>query len=259
MITLLKTIFGFGEKTSSSSVAPATVPTVPKAPTDVPAPTVPTAPIVQAPLKVEYAIPFLTLDDLKKILQGNPNYKEWFALLQKFLPIYEVNTINRVSAFLANTVHETGNFTILEENLNYNRERLLQVFPKYFNEENVDKYVGKKILIASRIYANRMGNGDEASQDGWKFRGRGLIQITGKQNYTTLSLSLKKSLDETIKYLSIKEGVLVGSLSWWSKNGINKIADTGNIGNVRKRVNGGSIGLQDTTTRYNYILGLLKA
>lgn len=206
----------------------------------------------------EKGISFLTPEILKQVLQNNPDYKEWFDLLQKFLPEYEVNTPLRVAAFLANTAHESGNFTILEENLNYRRDRLLALFKKYFNTENVDKYVGKKILIASRIYASRMGNGPEASQEGWIYRGKGLIQITGKYNTTELSKHLNKTLSETCKYLLTKEGALVGSLFYWQKNNLNQVSDTGDITKVRKIVNGGTFGLQDVILRYNKVIGLFK-
>jgi putative chitinase len=203
-------------------------------------------------------IPFLTPEILKQVLQNNPNYLEWFNLLQKFLPLYEVNTPFRVAAFLANTAHETGNYILLSENLNYSKDRLLKLFKKYFNEGNVDKYANKKILIGSRVYANRMGNGDEESQDGYIYRGKGLIQITGKDNTTALSKSINKSLSETCKYLLTKEGALVGSLFYWKTNNINRLADLNDIAKVRKAVNGGTIGLDDTTLRYNKALKLLK-
>ena len=203
-------------------------------------------------------IPFLTPEILKQVLQNNPNYPEWFDLLQKFLPQYDVNTPFRVAAFLANTAHETGNYTILEENLNYSKDRLLKIFKKYFNEANVDKYANKKILIVSRVYANRMGNGSEESQEGYIYRGKGLIQITGKDNTTALSKAINKSLSETSKYLLTKEGALVGSLYYWKTNNINRLADLNDIAKVRKAVNGGAIGIEDTTLRYNKALKLLK-
>lgn len=96
--------------------------------------------------------------------------------------------------FLGQCAHESGNFYILEENLNYSAKRLLEVFPKYFNTKNVAEYANKPIKIANRVYANRMGNGDELSGDGWKFKGRGLIQLTGKNNYINFSLYINDPL-----------------------------------------------------------------
>ena len=227
---------------------------------EVPKPVEVPTPIIIAPTRTPLVqnIPFLTPEILKQILQNNPNYHEWFDLLQRFLPLYDVNTPFRVAAFLANTAHETGNYTILEENLNYSRSRLLTIFKKYFNEANVDKYANKKILIGSRVYANRMGNGSEESQEGYIYRGKGLIQITGKTNTAALSKAINKSLSETCKYLLTKEGALVGSLYYWKTNNINRLADLNDIGKVRKAVNGGTIGIEDTTLRYNKALKLLK-
>jgi putative chitinase len=214
--------------------------------------------IEKKPIEVKKKEPkILTAEKLKTIINNNPEYMEWFILLDKFLPKYEINTPKRIAAFLANVTHESADFKYLEENLNYSKQRLLAVFPKYFNASNVDKYARKKIAIASRIYANRMGNGPESSKDGWTYRGKGLIQITGKNNTTSVSRHVNKSIEETCQYLLTKEGALIGSLYFWKKNNINLIADTGDITRVRKAVNGGTIGLTDTTARYNNILKIL--
>lgn len=202
---------------------------------------------------------FFTEEKVQKILKNSKDFSEWYVLLSKYLKLYKITSINGVAAFLANVLHESGDLTRLEENLNYSAERLLVVFPKYFNKVNVVKYAGNKIAIASRIYGNRMGNGDEASKEGYKFRGRGILQITGKNNYTELSHTLEKTLDETVEYLSTKEGALVGSLIYWNKNKINEIADKGDIVRTRKLVNGGTIGLDDVIARYNKIISILKS
>ena len=204
------------------------------------------------------SIDFLSVSKIQKILKFSKEYSTWYDLFQKYFPLYDINTIVRASAFLANVAHESGEFKIFEENLHYSRESLLRVFPKYFNEKNVDRYANNPEAIASRVYANRMGNGDEASQDGWKFKGRCLIQITGKNNYLEISKELNKTLPETISYFTTKEGCLVGSLIWWSKNNINKIADKGSIVQVRRAVNGGVIGLSDVIAKYNTYINILK-
>lgn len=248
----------FGKKTTPNKPEPQ--PIVPKNHVVPTTPVVeikkePKPPVVEEP---KSKISFLTPDKLKQIINNNPNYLEWYKLLEEFLPKYEVNTIERVAAFLANTTHETKDFKYIVENLNYSRHRLLAVFPKYFNESNVDKYVRNKVAIASRVYANRMGNGPEDSKDGWKYRGKGLIQITGRNNTLSVARHLKKTLEETCKYLLTKEGALVGSLYYWKKNKLNEMSDTGDIARVRKTVNGGTIGMADTITRYNSILKILN-
>ena len=113
----------------------------------------------------------------------------------QFIPAtYHLNTPLRVSHFISQTMHESGNFKILTENLNYSAKRLKEIFPKYFPDLLNEQYERQPEKIASRVYANRMGNGDEISQDGWKFRGRGYIQLTGKDNYTNFGKSINENL-----------------------------------------------------------------
>lgn len=213
-------------------------------------------PVVANPPKE--SIDFLSVSKIQKILRFSKDYSTWYDLFQKYFPLYDINTIVRASAFLSNAAHESGEFKIFEENLHYRRESLLKVFPKYFSESNVDNYVGNYVAIASRVYANRMGNGNEASKDGWTYRGRGVIQITGKNNVTDLSKHLNKSIEDTCTYLLSKEGALEGSLFYWQKNNLNKIADKGSIVQVRRAVNGGVIGLSDVIAKYNTYLNILK-
>lgn len=218
-------------------------------------------PVIPTHIKEETVVSslsFLTPDKLKLILHNNPAYKEWYDLLLKYLPEYDITTIERASHFFANTAHESADYKVLEENLNYDKPRLLALFPKYFNSSNVDQYAYRKIAIGSRIYANRMGNGPEDSKDGWTFRGKGLIQITGKKAHLAVSKYVNKSIDETCKYLLTKEGGLIGSLYFWKLNNINQIADTKDIAKVRKAINGGLIGIADVTARYNTIKKILS-
>jgi len=218
------------------------------------------------PIEMEPPVPeiksntmdFLTASKVRSILK-NVNYLEWHELLIEFLPKYEVNTINRVSEFLAQTTHESINYTALEENLNYSASRLVLVFPKYFNEKNVIKYARNKKLIGNRVYANRMGNGKEESGDGFKFRGRGLIQLTGKNNYLNFGKSINKTLEETVTYLTTKEGALVSALWFWKKNNLNAIADSGNHQLLCKKINGGTNGLSDRINRYNKFKEILSS
>ena len=134
----------------------------------------------------------LTLDQLKQIVPGNPHVEQWLEALVQILPDYEIDSPQRVAAFLAQCAHESGGFTAIKENLNYRPESLVRVFKKYFDLETATRYCAqpnKQELIANRVYANRMGNGDEASGDGYRYCGRGLIQLTGKDNYTRYAQS----------------------------------------------------------------------
>ena len=152
----------------------------------------------------------LTLQQLKQLLPKNPYVEHWHQALAQLLPDYEINTPQRIAAFVAQCAHESGNFMVLKENLNYRPATLRKIFPKYFPDDAIaNQYCSrpnKQEAIASRVYANRMGNGDEASGDGWKYAGKGLIQLTGKQNYTWFAASLKITVEEASEYLLTFEG-----------------------------------------------------
>jgi putative chitinase len=171
---------------------------------------------------------------------------------------YEINTPLRLSHFLAQCAHESGGFRVTEENLNYKAEGLLKLFLKYFRNVDVNDYEHNPEKIANRIYANRMGNGDEASGDGYKFRGHGLIQLTGKTNYSSMAEELGVSTDDAALYLQTPEGA-VESAGWFWKNAkINSKADEDDVLAVTKKVNGGTIGLEEReeyTSMFKEILG----
>lgn len=165
----------------------------------------------------------------------------------------------RICAFLAQTAHESGGFTATKENLNYSAKGLVGTFKKYFpNEEIAKEYERKPEKIANRVYANRMKNGDEASGDGFKFRGRGLIQLTGRDNYTRFASSLGKSLDETVQYLETAEGAVVSAGWFWDTNKLNIYCDKDDFIGLTKRINGGTIGLTDRKHHYELALSMLK-
>ena len=162
---------------------------------------------------------------------------------------------------MAQTAHESGNYTKLHENLNYKAESLVKTFPKYFNMSNANNYAHLPELIANRVYGGRMGNGDEASGEGWKYRGRGIIQITGKDNYRALSKAVyeDESLLETPEVLEEDMDMAVTSACWfWDSRNLNQYADKQDIVTMTKRINGGTIGLQERTTKFNDYLNILR-
>ena len=172
---------------------------------------------------------------------------------------YEINSELRWAHFLAQTGHESGGFTTLEENLNYRAETLSTIFPKYFKDEDLDDYAHQPSKIANHVYANRMGNGDEDSGEGYKFRGRGLIQLTGKSNYSSMAKDLGVDLDDLVVHLGTPDGAVESAAWFWQKNGINKFADDDNVTAVTKKVNGGTIGLperQKNTDKLKELLGV---
>lgn len=166
----------------------------------------------------------------------NIKYKE---LLDKYL----INTPLRLSHFFAQIEHESG-LKPREENLNYSADRLLVVFPKYFDENNVYDYARKPIMIASRVYKNRMGNGSEASGDGWKYRGRGFIQLTGKDNYTEFSKATGINCVNDPDLLLKEENAMLSALWFWNKRNLSILADKDDLKNITRRINGGYNGLE---------------
>ena len=164
----------------------------------------------------------------------------------------------RAAAFVAQVAHESGQFNFVKENLNYSSKGLMGTFKKYFpNEALAKQYERKPEKIANRVYANRMGNGDESSGDGYRYCGRGLIQLTGKNNYTKFSQDLGISLEETVKYLETPEGA-VSSAGWfWDNNNLNQYCDKDDFVTLTKRINGGTIGLADREHHYHLALDLL--
>jgi putative chitinase len=201
-----------------------------------------------------------TLDKFKQIIGNNPHADHWFEALCEVLPDYDINTKPRVAAFLAQTAHESGGYTAIKENLNYKAASLCKVWPRYFpNMDVANQYANKPEKIANRAYANRMGNGPEESGDGWKFCGRGLIQLTGKDNYTRYAQSLEISLDEASEHLTTFEGCVQSAAWFWEANNLNSWADKGDMLTLTKRINGGTLGLEDRIKHYNHALEVLGA
>jgi putative chitinase len=167
----------------------------------------------------------------------------------------------RLSHFLAQCGHESGGFKAVNENLNYGAKGLLGTFPKYFNAATAAQYERKPEMIASKVYGGRMGNGPEATKDGYKFRGRGYIQLTGKDNYTAFD----KFVDEDIlgnPDLVATKYPLMSAAWFFNKNGLWSICDKGaddaTVTAVTKRVNGGTIGLADRIKHFKEYYNLLK-
>lgn len=201
-----------------------------------------------------------TKEHLAQILKGNQYVDYWYDALEMILPDYEIDTLPRVAAFLAQTVHESGGYKFLKENLNYRATSLRRVFPKYFPTDDLaNRYAHKQEMIANRVYANRMGNGPETSGDGFKYCGRGLIQLTGKSNYTKFAESIETPVEEIPEYLATFEGAIQSACWFWEENGLNKWADKGDIVTLTKRINGGTIGLPDRQKHYNHILQILSS
>jgi len=179
-----------------------------------------------------------------------------FNRLPEVIKRYEINTPKRLAHFISQCGHESGGFKVFTENLNYSAEGLLKTFPKYFNAETAAASARKPERIANRVYANRMSNGNEESGDGWKFRGRGCIQLTGRANYTAYDQAVPENVLENPDLVA--GALALDSAGWfWKTNGLNKIADAGDVTAVTKRVNGGTHGLADRQSRYSALIALL--
>jgi putative chitinase len=205
----------------------------------------------------------ITQAQLAKIIPNNPYLDHWCEALNKILPDYEIDTPGRVAAFLAQCAHESGGFTALHENLNYRAETLRKVFPKYFPDDATARHYAsqpnKAELIANRVYANRMGNGDEHSGDGFRYCGRGLIQLTGKDNYTRFAESIDTPVEQIPEFLATFEGAIQSACWFWETNNLNQYADSGDILTMTKRINGGTIGLEDRKKHYEHAKHVLGA
>lgn len=165
----------------------------------------------------------------------------------------------RIAAFLAQTAHESGGFTAVKENLNYGAKGLVNTFKKYFPNEDVAKpYERQPEKIANRVYANRMKNGDEASGDGFRFRGRGLIQLTGRDNYTRFAKASDMTLDEAVAYLETAAGAVASAGWFWDVNKLNIYCDKDDFVGLTRRINGGTIGLADRKHHYEIALEAFK-
>ena len=194
----------------------------------------------------------LTLDQLRQMVK-NPHIQHWHEVLEQLLPDYDINTPLRVAHFIAQCAHESGNFVFIKENLNYRAASLMTTFKRYFpTMELAQQYEKRPEKIANRVYANRMGNGDEASGDGYRYCGRGLIQLTGKDNYTFFAGSLGIPVEEAAAYMSTFEGAAQSACWFWETNNLNKWADAGDIKQMTKIINGGFIGLEDRIKHYEH-------
>lgn len=185
-------------------------------------------------------------------------YEELLDVCTKF----NINNPLRLSHFLAQCSHESNEFKVTQENLNYSAKRLLQIFPKYFDEQSALEYERNPVSIASRVYADRMGNGPEDSQEGWEYRGRGYIQLTGKDNYRSFGQIVPEDIINNPDLMATKYPLLSAAWFWHSRK-LNEIADQGDneniIATITKKVNGGMNGIAERTEYFNRYYKVLNA
>jgi len=204
-----------------------------------------------------------TKEQLGKIIPGNKDVDAWYEALVAIMPKYEINTKRRVAHFLSQCAHESNNFRSLQENLNYSEKALNAVFGRYFGaapKRNAAEYARNPEKIANYVYQDefrkyKMGNVKEG--DGWLFRGRGLKQLTGRENYTRFGASINISAEEAAVYVATPKGAVESACWFWNANKLNTIADTDDVVKMTKKINGGNIGLADRQTRYSKAMTVL--
>lgn len=199
----------------------------------------------------------ITQDQFDRLYPNAKNSSDIVKSLCTLLPKYDIITPKRIAAFISQCGHESGGWRVFEENLNYSAAALNIVFPKYFKNAGRDSndYARQPEKIANIIYCNRMGNGDSLSGDGWLFRGRGSIQITGRDNYASFSYAEDvKALTDPDIVANEMDMAILSALWYWSTHGLNDYADDGDIKTLTRKINGGFNGLSDRLSHYNSVL-----
>ena len=199
-----------------------------------------------------------TVEKLEQLIpEAKYGVDVWYKELNILLPVFSISSTNRVAAFIAQTVHESVGYKVLKENLNYKAAALQKVWPKHFNQSNASAYADNPEAIANKVYANRMGNGDESTGDGYKYCGRGLLQLSGKTNYMKFAQYAGISLEEAPEYVETPRGA-VHSASWlWYVKNLNAYADANDFIGMTNRVSGGVFGVNERTKYYERAIKVL--
>jgi putative chitinase len=206
-----------------------------------------------------------TVEMTRKLLPGNADADEWHAAMVEVLPMWEINTVERVAGFIAQCAHESNNFRTLEENLNYSVDALNRVFGRYFGappKRNATEYARNPEKIANYVYMDQFRSargalGNTQPGDGWRFRGRGLKQLTGRNNYTAFAKTVNMTAEQAAEYVATKKGAIDSACWFWDKAKCNTFADAKDIVGMSKRINGGTIGLDDRKRRWSQALEVL--
>jgi putative chitinase len=184
---------------------------------------------------------------------------KWLEPLKETFERYNINTAKRQASFIGQCMHESGGFKLLEENLNYSAKALMATWPSRFpNEEVANQYARNPEKIANKVYGGRMGNGTEETGEGWKYRGRGIKQLTGKENYERCGSGLGVDLVGNPDLLLEPKYAALSAGWFWNKHNLNDLADKSDIETMTKRINGGLLGLdarKAAIKKAEYVLG----
>ena len=203
-------------------------------------------------------------EHLAAMIPTNKNVAMWHKAMLEIFPKYDINTANRIAGFVAQCAHESNNFNSLEENLNYSEDALKKIFGRYFGtggtKRNAKEYARNPEKIANYVYqdefrSSKMGN--TKAGDGWLFRGRGLKQLTGRENYTNFGKSIGMTAEQAAEYVATEKGAIESACWFWNAKKLNAVADSGDIVKMTKIINGGDIGLADRKKRYEAALAVL--
>jgi putative chitinase len=202
-------------------------------------------------------------EHLAELIPGNKRVEFWYEAICEILPKYGITTPRRVAHFVSQCAHESNNFNSLEENLNYSEKSLLAVFGRYFGpapKRNAAEYARNPEKIANYVYqdefrSSKMGN--TKAGDGWLFRGRGLKQLTGRENYTNFGKSVNMTAEQAAVYVATEKGAIESAAWFWNNKKLNSIADTDDVTKMTKIINGGNIGLADRQARYSKAMSVL--
>lgn len=215
---------------------------------------------VKPPSPVEENKMKINLNSFSKSIPTNKQPEMWVKYAEEFFPLYDITSNDRIAGFMAQTGHESGDYSALSENLNYSWQNLRRVFPRYFpTDAMAKKYERKPEEIANIVYndANRINKlGNTQPGDGWRFRGAGLIQTTGRWNMTELAKGLGMTPEDAADYCRTARGAMHSACFYWKKNNLNRFCDSRDINGMSKAVNGGTIGLADRVKRWNTNISL---
>jgi putative chitinase len=202
-------------------------------------------------------IAFVDVDLLRVACPATPREELgiYVGPIRKACARFEINTIRRVAAFIAQQAHESAGFTKFSEDLSYTAKRLTEVWPGRFPSiAAAQPYARNPEKLANKVYGGRMSNGPESSGDGWRFRGRGPLQLTGRDNWTRFAKAMGMKLEEALAYGSTPEGGVMAAAWFWESNDINRLADTPGVADESKRINGGSTGLADREKKFDALV-----
>ena len=208
----------------------------------------------------------ITLEQFKQIIPSNKEAKAWFDEAEALFAKYEINTTNRIAGFMAQCAHESNEFKSLEENLNYNEAALNRVFSRYFGagKRNAAEYARNPEKIANYVYMDEFRSskgalGNTQAGDGWRFRGGGIKQLTGRSNYSVFAKDTGITTEEAGDYVRTKKGAFESACWFWKKNNIARFADADDIDGMSKAINGGTIGIEDRRARYKKAKAILSS